>query len=490
MATAPTHPNLEGRRVVAPQPGAQKRFLQSQADVAIFGGGAGSGKTFSLLLEPLYYASKFDNFGAVIFRRTQPQITNQGGLWDSSWELYPHTGARPVTHRLTWRWLNGSRVSMKSLQYEQTCKDVWHGSQIPLICFDELTTFTRYQFFYMLSRNRSMTGAPGRFRATTNADGDSWVAKFIAWWIDQDTGFAIPERAGALRWFGRDGDELVWGNTREEVESRLGPSTALSVAFVPGKLSDNPAMARKDPGYLSKLRALSYVDRQRLEHANWKIRVEAGSVFRKSWFRMVPEPPADLVLVVRYWDRAASRETEENPNPDWTAGVLMGKTGAGKYVVLHVERFRGDPGEVVRRIKATAERDRDQYRNYQLWLEKDPAAAGKTEAFYLAGQLAEYHPMFFPVSSDKVTKSGPFAHQASALNVDVVDASWTDEFLNECGAFPEGANDDQVDAAAGAFLVLSRMPTASSAGKGPSPSRGSIPLSTVPSRSRRDLVDG
>lgn len=32
-----------------PQPGKQESFLKSAADVAIFGGGAGSGKSFGLL---------------------------------------------------------------------------------------------------------------------------------------------------------------------------------------------------------------------------------------------------------------------------------------------------------------------------------------------------------------------------------------------------------------------------------------------------------
>ena len=53
----------------------------------------------------------------------------------------------------------------------------------------------------MLSRNRSTCGVTPYVRATCNPDADSWVAKFIEWWIDQDTGYPIPERSGKLRWF-------------------------------------------------------------------------------------------------------------------------------------------------------------------------------------------------------------------------------------------------------------------------------------------------
>ena len=62
--------------------------MSSAADIAIYGGAAGGGKTFARLLEPLRHVSN-KNFGAVIFRRTTPQITNDGALWDESLNLYP-----------------------------------------------------------------------------------------------------------------------------------------------------------------------------------------------------------------------------------------------------------------------------------------------------------------------------------------------------------------------------------------------------------------
>ena len=72
------------------------------------------------------------------------------------------------------------------------------GAQVP--GFDELTHSTKSQFFYMMSRNRSMCGVRPYIRATCNPDADSWVAEFISWWIDQETGLPIPERAGKVRY--------------------------------------------------------------------------------------------------------------------------------------------------------------------------------------------------------------------------------------------------------------------------------------------------
>ena len=70
-----------------------------------------------------------------------------------------------------------------------------------------------------MGRNRSTSGIKPRIRATTNPDPDSWVARFIDWWIDED-GFPIPERSGKLRYFmldGNDVNDLIWGNTKKEV---------------------------------------------------------------------------------------------------------------------------------------------------------------------------------------------------------------------------------------------------------------------------------
>ena len=90
-------------RILRPQKGPQELFLSTSADIAIYGGAAGGGKTYALLLEMTRHIRN-PKFGAVIFRRQSIQITQEGGLWDTSFDFYGSLiGALPKTsHRRHW----------------------------------------------------------------------------------------------------------------------------------------------------------------------------------------------------------------------------------------------------------------------------------------------------------------------------------------------------------------------------------------------------
>jgi hypothetical protein len=195
------------------------KFLTSPADIVIYGGSAGGGKTWAILLEVLRGIMN-PGYNAVIFRRTYPMIRNPGGMWDASSQVFPFVGARPKESSLTWDFPSGANCVFRHLKLDSNVYD-WQGAEIVFIGFDELTHFTENQFWYMLSRNRSTCGIKPFIRATCNPDSESWVRQLIDWWIGDD-GLAIPERSGVVRYFYRIENDLVWGDSVEELIERYG----------------------------------------------------------------------------------------------------------------------------------------------------------------------------------------------------------------------------------------------------------------------------
>lgn len=268
---------------IRPQP-TQEKWLSSPADVAVYGGAAFGGKSYALLLEAIRHVRR-PGFRAVIFRRTYPQITNAGGLWDTAEELFPHAGGTARMGEVEWAWKPDARVSFRHLQHESD-KYEWQGAQVALVGFDELTHFSESQFFYLLGRNRSGCGIRPYVRATTNPDASSWVKRFLAPWVDRR--YPDPAASGEIRWFVRVDGKIEWGRTREEMKARWPELDPKSCTFVRAAIWDNQIGMRRDPGYLANLQAQTPVEKARLLDGDWDV-VNEGLVY-PDFGRCVVEP--------------------------------------------------------------------------------------------------------------------------------------------------------------------------------------------------------
>lgn len=450
---------------IRPQKGPQEVFLSTPADIAIYGGGAGSGKTYSLLIEPVRHITTVPGFGGVIFRRTMPQIKNEGGMWSESLLMYPFIGGIPKESISGWKFCN-KRLKLKNnlkfahLEHEKNKYD-WQGSQITFIGFDELTHFTESQFFYMLSRNRSVCGIRPYVRATCNPMANSWVAKFISWWINQETGYPIPERSGVLRWFIRINNELLWFDTKEQaLDKKMNPEQIdpKSVTFIPALIHDNKILMEKDPGYYANLQALSTYEREQLLKGNWKILPVAGVFFKRENFKIVDVVPAGG-KTLRYWDRAATEPNATNPDPDWTVGTKMKLMPNGEIYVENVVRFRGTPAINETNIQNTAEQDG---KLVAIGLEQEPGASGKSEVDnYVRIVLKGFNVRIDKKRISKITAALPFSAQVERGNVYLLRAPWNDAYITEHENFSEDCqHDDQVDSGSGAYNMLTSKKTA------------------------------
>ena len=289
-------------KILKPNDGPQTLYFESEADFVIYGGSAGGGKTWAIVADPTRYAH-VPGFRGVIFRRTFPQITGQGGLWDEAQEMYRPLGANMREGSdMDATFPSGASIVFRHLQHEKNKYD-HQGLQYAFIGFDEIAHFSETQVFYLIGRARSICGVKPYIRATCNPE-PGWLADFLAWWIDQETGLADPKRAGKIRYMYRGRDDIInWADSKEELIANLKEQEEyadvdidehdiLSVTFIPAKLADNPVLLEKDPGYRGRLNQLSAIERARLVDGNWKMR--EGSQIDPLWIRRFSENHAEF----------------------------------------------------------------------------------------------------------------------------------------------------------------------------------------------------
>lgn len=442
---------------VRPQPGPQEKFLASPADICIYGGAAGGGKSFALLLEPLRHHER-PGFGGVIFRRTSPELTGAGSLWEEAQGLYRPLGAKlRESPSLEVEFPSGALLQMLHLQHVADAY-AHQGKQYAYIGFDELTHFEAAQFWYLVSRMRSTCGVRPYMRCTTNPNPDSFVRKLIDWWIGEN-GLPIPERSGVLRWFKRQGDTLIWADSPNGFDAANEDGEApMSLTFIAARLEDNPALLAKDPQYKARLRSLPEVERERLLGGNWDIRPEAGKFisrddFEKRWSGTLPplsvyiasdyavtvprpgrEPdftehgvfgisPDDELYVIDWWHGQTKSDVWVDKLLDlvarWKPLCVFGEAGVIQHAVepFLIKRMRE------RRVYARLE-----------WLSTSTAGQSQDRPG-------------FEDASKRAKAIRARAFQARAAMKKIVfpgAAGWADRVIDQCVGFPNG-NDDAFD---------------------------------------------
>lgn len=150
-----------------------------------------------------------------------------------------------------------------------------------------------------------------------------------------------------------------------------------------------------------------------------------GGMFKRSWFegKFIGAAP-EGTRWVRHWDLAATAKKTAAR----TAGVKLGRTPDGKFIVGHVITTQAEGPDVRKLIKATAESDG---RAVEISLPQDPGQAGKVQATDMIAMLAGFVARAEPETGDKAMRAEPFSAQCEAGNVLIVRGAWNEAYLDE-----------------------------------------------------------
>lgn len=264
----------------------------------------------------------------------------------------------------------------------------------------------------------------------------------------------------------RVNETIVWGDSPEEVmriaeqedyDVTIERSDVKSVSFVASNVYDNQVLLKTNPEYLSNLKAMSIVERERLLFGNWKIKPASGLFFpRNAIPELLEQAPDDVTRWVRGWDLAAT-DTDEGGDPAYTASVLLGKRRNGQYVIADATNNRFKAEKVRAIVKQCAQSDKAKYKRVRIRMSIDPGQAGKEQAQSYVKMLAGFSVRTVRESGSKEARAEPFAAQWQAGNVSVVAGPWTESLLSQYESFPESKFKDLVDAGSNAFNELEVM---------------------------------
>jgi len=239
--------DLKDRKVLFhPNEGPQTEFLAAGEKDVLYGGAAGGGKSFAMIVDPLRYCH-FKEHRALILRRSMPELRE---MIDKSRELYPQAfpGAKFREVEKLWNFPSGAKVEFGFLERDA---DVYRyqGQAYSWIGFDEITHLpTEFAWNYLASRLRTTNPEIQTYlRCTANPGGVGahWVKKRYIEPAKENTSFN-----------GHDG---------------------LTRKFIPAKLSDNPYLAN-DGVYEQMLKSLPPIQRRQLLEGNWEVAEGAAFV--------------------------------------------------------------------------------------------------------------------------------------------------------------------------------------------------------------------
>ena len=473
----------------APASRKQEMFINSQAFLTIFGGASGSGKTYLSLMRFLFYVEE-PNFVGYVFRKNATDLKNGGGAFREAIKMFTAYDSRVkyTKQPMCIYFPSGATINFTGLDGEAGMNAI-QGIQISAAMLDESTHFTEEEVMWIISRLRTSANMNPCLWLTCNPDPDSFIRKWLepfhlypmGTYVDGELveGRPKPEADGVIRYYIRNGNEMVWGTTAEELIEQYGhlypkdengktTCRPRTFSFISATCLDNPPLLAANPEYVSNLMSLPRITKERLLKGNWFAREEESGYFKRQWTPIIRDFDGNKVKrYVRAFDLAATVPSEANHSPDFTASVLLARMTDDSIVVVDVEQYRKRAGEVEDSVFDTIKKDIEYYgaTKYQAYLPQDPGASGiMVKKNWLRLAMENGVPLrFSKVSTTKGKLASFLPFSATAESGDTVKVlennEWNDKFFNELESFDRKRStatkkDDIVDSCSLAFNVI------------------------------------
>jgi Terminase large subunit, T4likevirus-type, N-terminal len=244
-----------------PASAAQSAALNSQADLLMLGGAAGSLKTSTMLVD-LIAERAYPRMRSYFFRRTYAELTGGENAIDQSLSLFSQCGGTYNSSTHTWRWDSGAELYFRHCQHE---KDVhqYQSQAMTALAIDESTHWPEQMARYLITRNRSANRyVKIRARLGTNPGGvgHKWHQKLFMGGV---CAHCEPQNAppqGLVRWDAKWSDGIPF----EDKET----GTKISVSYILSRVRDHDKLG---PSYIARLKMQSPATAKALLEGCWKI---------------------------------------------------------------------------------------------------------------------------------------------------------------------------------------------------------------------------
>ena len=450
------------KKIFGPASEKQRLLLMAQEDVILTGGGAGGSKSYSCLLKNLD-AINDPHMHCVIARKSRPELTRPGGLVSESKPIYSQFKGSFNKQELRWTFPAGGDITFLGIPDSSVLGSL-QGMQASRIIIDEVCDGWEMDVVLFLASRLRSAGAKHKAQMimTCNPDSTHWMKDWLDYCLDPESGVPVEGTENMVRWFIVLDGKVHWADSAEECFEKYGKKRGMifglnlteeemlkvpvdrlflpkSFRFIPMTVYDNPyLLPPRNTTYLANLLAQPKKFQLKYLHGSW-LNIDVGqNHFKRSHCHIIyPQDIPQGIQWVRSYDLAATPVSEVNRNPDFTAGVLLGRhSRTGDYYVADLVKYRERPAVVLENIIRQSDIDGQEI---PIIIPKDSGQGGRVAADHYNAVLSEAGCIVrTEVQSGhrgKLQKGLPFCQMAEAGKVYVVKGEWNDTFFDDMESF-------------------------------------------------------